>query len=65
MAHASKDRPKTLETENEDLKPVGEGKPPRQASEPKGSEGSEVGPGARTDPSSGEHSASDGKRPPG
>ncbi len=55
MTNPSNDRPKSREAENEDLKPVGEGEPPRQASEPKGSEGSERNRHTRTDPSSGEH----------
>ncbi len=54
MTHPPQERPKSRETENEDLKPVGEGRPPRQASEPPGSEGSARNPHTRTDPSSGE-----------
>lgn len=47
-------RPKSHETDNEDLKPMPGGGPPRQASEPRGSEGSERGRKTRTDPASGE-----------
>ncbi len=47
-------RPDNRETENEDLKPAGEGKPPRSASEPRGSEGSARNPHTATDPASGE-----------
>lgn len=52
-------RPSNRETENEDLKPAGEGRPPRPASEPHGSEGSERTPKTRTDPASGEQNPED------
>lgn len=48
------DRPDNRETEYEDLKPVGEGRPPRTAAEPRGAEGSERNAKTRTDPASGE-----------
>jgi hypothetical protein len=48
------DRDKQREVENEDLKPVGDGRPPRSANEPKGSEGSSRNSKTATDPASGE-----------
>jgi hypothetical protein len=61
MTHADthSDRPSNRETENEDLKPSGEGRPPRSASEPRGSEGSARGPKTDTDPASGEDNPED------
>lgn len=52
-------RPSNRETENEDLKPVGEGRPPRPATEPHGAEGSERTSKTRTDPASGEQNPED------
>jgi len=49
-----KDRPDNRETEYEDVKPAGEGHPPRSANEPRGSEGSARNPHTATDPASGE-----------
>ena len=49
----SQDRPKSLETEYENLKPKVPG-PPRPATEPAGSEGSVKGSKTATDPGSGE-----------
>ena len=54
MAKPTDSRPKNREVENEDLKPSGDGKAPRSASEPKGSEGSARNPKTATDPASGE-----------
>jgi hypothetical protein len=54
MTKTADNRPSNIETQNEDLKPSGEGRPPRQASEPRGSEGSARTPRTRTDPASGE-----------
>lgn len=51
------DRPSNRETENEDLKPVGDGQPPRSASEPRGAEDSVQTSKTRTDPNSGEQTA--------
>lgn len=48
------DRPSNRSVENEDLKPAGEGRPPRSANEPHGSEGSARTPKTDTDPASGE-----------
>lgn len=48
------ERPKNRATEYEDYKPVGDGEPPRSASEPEGSEGSSRSPYTATDPASGE-----------
>lgn len=48
-------RPKTRETENEDLKPaMREGEPPRPATEPSGAEGSSNSGETETDPATGE-----------
>ena len=47
-------RPDNRETETEDGKVVGEGRAPRSANEPRGSEGSARNPHTRTDPASGE-----------
>jgi hypothetical protein len=59
-------RPSNRETENEDLKPVGEGRPPRSANEPRGAEGSERNAKTRTDPASGEQEGDgDGDGGPG
>ncbi len=56
MPAPSTDRPKNLETEQEDAKiPRSEGRPPRAASEPRGSEGSARTPKTRSDPASGEN----------
>ena len=54
MADPSADRPKNREVETEDLKPSKSGSPPRPATEPAGSEGSERTPKTKTDPSTGE-----------
>jgi hypothetical protein len=54
MTDAHADRPDNRETEYEDLKPVGEGEPPRTATEPRGAEGSERSGKTRTDPASGQ-----------
>jgi hypothetical protein len=54
MTETHSQRASNRETENEDLKPVGEGRPPRSANEPRGGEGSERTPKTRTDPASGE-----------
>ncbi len=51
---ATGERSKDRSVENEDLKPVGDGRPPRSANEPKGSEGSSRSPKTKTDPASGE-----------
>ncbi len=56
MANPSTDRPKNRETENEDVKaPKADGRPPRSASEPRGSEGSARNSKTRSDPASGEN----------
>ena len=55
MPNPSTDRPKNREVENEDLKPVRDGRPPRSANEPRGSEGSARNSKTRTDPASGEN----------
>ncbi len=47
-------RPDNRETENENLRPAGDGKPPRPATEPPGSRGSVQTPKTETDPGSGE-----------
>ena len=47
-------RPSNPETENENLRPAGDGKAPRPATEPKGSQGSSDSPKTETDPGSGE-----------
>ena len=54
MPDTPADRPSNRETENEDLKPAGQGRPPRSAAEPRGSEGSARTPKTKTDPASGE-----------
>lgn len=54
MTDTHSDRPSNRETEYEDLKPSGEGQPPRSANEPRGSEGSARNEETRTDPASGE-----------
>lgn len=46
-------RPESRETENEDLRPDADGRPPRPATEPKGSEGSSNPGGTATDPATG------------
>jgi hypothetical protein len=53
MTDAHSDRPKNRETEDENLKPVGEGRPQRPATEPRGAEGSARSGKTRTDPASG------------
>ena len=58
MPNPSKDRPKSPEVENEDLKPKTPG-PPRPATEPDGAEGSVKTSKTATDPGSGEE-----QRPP-
>ncbi len=56
MQKQSPERPKNREIENEDLKPDRhEGRPPRSATEPRGSEGSARTPKTRSDPASGEN----------
>ncbi len=57
MTPAPADRPSNREVENEDVKPVGEGQPPRSASEPHGAKASVQTPKTRTDPNSGEQPA--------
>jgi hypothetical protein len=47
-------RAKNRETEYEDYKTAGDGRPPRSANEPRGSEGSSTSPNTATDPASGE-----------
>ncbi|MDB5468833.1 MAG: hypothetical protein JWR84_393 [Caulobacter sp.] len=47
-------RPNNRETEHENQRPAGDGKPPRPATEPKGSEGSSDSGKTETDPGSGE-----------
>lgn len=47
-------RPSNPETENENQRPAGDGKPPRPATEPVGSEGSSDSGKTETDPGSGE-----------
>jgi hypothetical protein len=47
-------RPSNRETENENQRPAGDGKPPRPATEPHGSEESTESPKTKTDPGSGE-----------
>ncbi|HYE45545.1 MAG TPA: hypothetical protein VEA44_07190 [Caulobacter sp.] len=51
---ADEPRPNNREVENEDLRPAGDGKAPRPASEPPGSEGSSDSGRTATDPGSGE-----------
>lgn len=48
-------RPNNREVENENLKPAGDGQPPRPATEPAGSKGSQQSDKTTTDPGSGEH----------
>ncbi|WP_163259247.1 hypothetical protein [Caulobacter sp. 17J65-9] len=55
------DRPKNREVENEDLRPAGDGRPPRPATEPKGARAQKDSP-TRTDPGSGEPRG-EGRRP--
>ncbi len=55
MANPSQDRPKSREAETEDVRPSGDGRPPRSATEPKGSEGSARNPKLKSDPASGEN----------
>jgi len=52
MTH--KDRAKDRSVENEDAKPDGNGKPPRPATEPEGSQGSSRNSKTATDPATGE-----------
>lgn len=47
-------RPDNREVENENLRPAGDGKPPRPATEPKGSKDSQDSGATATDPGSGE-----------
>lgn len=47
-------RPDNREIENENLRPAGDGKPPRPATEPPGAEHSQKSPKTKTDPGSGE-----------
>jgi hypothetical protein len=54
MPDPSTDRPDNREVENENLKPAGEGQPPRPATEPAGSKASNGSDKTRTDPGSGE-----------
>jgi hypothetical protein len=51
---AQQPRPSNREVENENQRPAGDGKPPRPATEPKGSEGSTDSGETATDPGSGE-----------
>jgi hypothetical protein len=48
-------RPKNREVENENLRPAPDGRPPRPATEPAGSEGSSRSGRTRSDPGSGEN----------
>ena len=48
------DRPENRETENENLKPAGDGEPPRPATEPSGADGSSNSGETATDPATGE-----------
>lgn len=48
-------RPKNRDVENENLRPGGEGRPPRPATEPPGSEDSSQTDKTRSDPGSGEN----------
>jgi hypothetical protein len=48
------ERPRNLETETENQRPAGDGKPPRPATEPPGSMASVQTPKTKTDPGSGE-----------
>ena len=48
------ERPSNPETENENLRPAGDGKAPRPATEPAGSKGSVQTEKTETDPGSGE-----------
>ena len=52
-------RPNNREVENENQRPGGEGHAPRPATEPRGSEGSSDSPRTKTDPATGETSASE------
>ncbi len=54
MKTPARTRLRNPESENEDLKVVGEGHPPRSANEPRGSEGSARSAKTLTDPASGE-----------
>jgi hypothetical protein len=57
MPDPSDQRPNNRETEYEELKPAGDGRAPRSAYEPQGSEGSSDTAKTTTDPGSGEHDA--------
>ena len=48
-------RPTDRSTENEALRPAGDGRPPRPASEPQGAQDSQDSAKTRTDPGSGEN----------
>lgn len=50
----TEERPSNRETENDNLRPAGDGKAPRPATEPPGSKGSVQTPKTETDPGSGE-----------
>jgi hypothetical protein len=53
-ANPADKRKKSRQTENEDMKPVGDGQSPRPATEPAGSEGSSRNSKTKTDPATGE-----------
>ena len=54
MTDATPGRPKDRQTENENLRPAGDGEPPRPATEPRGSKGSSNSGETATDPATGE-----------
>lgn len=54
MPKPSDERPKNRSVEYEDLRPAGDGRPPRPATEPRGSRASGDNPHTRTDPGTGE-----------
>lgn len=54
----TEERPSNRETENDNLRPAGDGKAPRPATEPPGSKGSVQTPKTETDPGSGEQTPS-------
>lgn len=54
MAHADA-RPDNREVENENLRPAGDGEPPRPATEPHGSKASQDSGKTKSDPGSGEN----------
>lgn len=60
MSAPQDERPKNREVENEEVRPAGEGRPPRPATEPPGSEASQDSGETRTDPGSGEQRREEG-----